>query len=152
MRRSHSSSVGSVFIPSAISSLPSGLYLDHAVLRCLPFAWPPLSDRNPLDDVAGDGFVPTVVEVGGAGVGVAGEALDVFERHALGEQVGDDGDAEGVRRELGGQGSVAEAALHHAGDVVGGEGTGGGEAGGEGLLQVAAAQLGGRAGPRGFRR
>ena len=51
--------------------------------------------------------MPTVVEAGGAGGGVAGEVLDFFEQHTLGEQVGDDGDAEGVRRELGGQGSVA---------------------------------------------
>ena len=40
-----------------------------------------------------------VVEAGGAGVGVAGEALHFIERDALGEQVGDDGDPERVRRE-----------------------------------------------------
>ena len=52
------------------------------------------------------GAAASIVEAGSAGVGVAGEALDVFERHALGEQVGDDGAAERVRRELGGQGSI----------------------------------------------
>lgn len=51
-----------------------------------------LLDRNPLDDVAGDAFVFTVVEAGGAGFGVAGEELDVLDRHALSEQVGDEGD------------------------------------------------------------
>ena len=50
------------------------------------------------------GAAASIVEAGSAGVGVAGEALDVFERHALGEQVGDDGAAERVRRELGGAG------------------------------------------------
>lgn len=49
---------------------------------------------------------------------MAGEVLHVFERHALFEQVGDDGDAEQVRRETRGQGSVRQAALHHAADVV----------------------------------
>lgn len=61
---------------------------------------------------------PTIVEARGARGGVAGEVLHVFERHALFEQVGDDGDAEQVRRETRGQGSVRQAALHHAADVV----------------------------------
>lgn len=88
-----------------------------------------LSDRYPLHNLTGDLLVPPVVELGGTGVSVAGEALDVFKRDALCEQVGDDGDAEGVRREFTGQGSVAEVAFHHAGDIVGAEGlfAGGGE-------------------------
>ena len=61
--------------------------------------WISLSDRDALDDIAGDLFVSPVVEAGGAGVGVAGEALHFIERDALGEQVGDDGDPERVRRE-----------------------------------------------------
>jgi hypothetical protein len=46
-----------------------------------------------------------------------GQALDVFEGHALFQEVGDGGDAEGVRREAHGQGSVLEPALDHAADV-----------------------------------
>ena len=41
------------------------------------------SNRDPLDDVAGDFFIAAVVEAGGTRVGVAGQALDVFEGHAL---------------------------------------------------------------------
>ena len=48
--------------------------------------------------------------------------MHVLERHALGEEVGDDGDAERVGRKRRRQGSVLEAAIHHAADVVGVEG------------------------------
>lgn len=47
-----------------------------------------------------------------------GQVLHLFEGHALLEQVGDDGDAERVRLKPRGQGSVLQAALHHAADVV----------------------------------
>ena len=53
-------------------------------------------NRDPLDDVAGNLFVAAVVESRGARVGVAGQALDVFEGGALLEKVGDGGDAEGM--------------------------------------------------------
>ena len=76
------------------------------------------SNRNPLHNIPRDLALPAVVEAGGARVGVAGEALDLFERDALFEQVGDDGDAEGVRRKALGQPSVNQAPLHHAADVV----------------------------------
>ena len=58
------------------------------------------SNPNPLHDVAGDFLLSTVVKAGGARVGVAGQALDVFEGNALFEQVGG-GESEGVgkRRE-----------------------------------------------------
>ena len=49
-----------------------------------------LSDRDALDDIAGDLFVPAVVEPGGARGGVAGKELHVFERHSL-DQLPDGG-------------------------------------------------------------
>ena len=51
----------------------------------------PQSNRNTLDDVAGDFPVAPVVEARGPRIGMAGEALHVFEGHALFEQVGDCG-------------------------------------------------------------
>ena len=57
------------------------------------------SDRDPLDEVAGDAPATTVVDLGGAGVGVPGQVLDVFERHVLAEQVRDYQDAKRVGRE-----------------------------------------------------
>ena len=53
-------------------------------------------DRDPLDDVSGDSFLATVVEAGGARIGMAGEVLNVFQRDALGKHVSDRRDAEGV--------------------------------------------------------
>jgi len=41
------------------------------------------SNRNPLDDVAGDFPVAPVVEAGCPRVGVAGEPLYVVEKHTL---------------------------------------------------------------------
>lgn len=55
-------------------------------------------NRHPFDDVSGDSPLATVVEASCAGVGVAGEALDVFQRNPLGEQIGDRRDAEGMGR------------------------------------------------------
>ena len=43
------------------------------------------SDRDPLDEVAGDAPPAPVVDLGGAGVGVPGQVLDVLERHVLAE-------------------------------------------------------------------
>jgi hypothetical protein len=47
------------------------------------------SNGDPLDHVAGDLLLATVVKACGAGVGVAGQVLHLVERHALLEQVGD---------------------------------------------------------------
>jgi hypothetical protein len=41
------------------------------------------SNRNAFYDIAGDLLVAAVVEPGSARVGVAGQALNVFERDAL---------------------------------------------------------------------
>ncbi len=49
---------------------------------------------------------------------MAGQALHVFERDALFEQIRDGGDAEGMRREASGQTGRSEPPLHHAADVV----------------------------------
>ena len=57
----------------------------------------PGSNRNPLDDVAGDLFLAAVVEASGAGIGVASQALHVFEGDALFQKVGDGCYPEGVR-------------------------------------------------------
>ena len=59
---------------------------------------------------------PPVIEPGGARVGVA------CERHALAEQVGDDGGAEGVGRTRRGREPSLRRPLHHVADVVGVEG------------------------------
>ena len=55
------------------------------------------SHGNPLHDIPADFFLPSIIEAGGAGVGMTGQVLYVFARHVLFEQVGDRGDAEGVR-------------------------------------------------------
>lgn len=55
---------------------------------------------NPFDDVASDLAGTAVVETGGSWVGVTCQVLDRFEGDGLGEQVGDDGDSEGVGREV----------------------------------------------------
>src|SRR5262245_8367271 len=48
-----------------------------------------LSNRNPLDDVPRHLLLPAVIELGRAGVGVAGEILDLVAFGAVFEQVGD---------------------------------------------------------------
>ena len=49
---------------------------------------------------------------------MAGEALQVFEGDALFEQIGDGGNAEGVRREVFRQPGIFEPPVHHAADIV----------------------------------
>ena len=78
-----------------------------------------LSNRNPLHDVAGDLLVAAVVEAGGARVGVAGQALDVFEGQALLQEVGDGCDAEGMRGEARRQASIPQSPFDHLADVAG---------------------------------
>ena len=48
---------------------------------------------------------------------MAGQALRVFERHALFQQVGDGRHPERVRRQVAGQAGVFQPALHHTADV-----------------------------------
>jgi len=79
--------------------------------------FPPSSNRNPLDDVAGDFPVAPVVEAGGPRVRMAGKALHVFEGHALFEQIGDRGHPERMRREVRRQASVPETPLHQPAHV-----------------------------------
>ena len=73
-------------------------------------AHPYLSHGNPLHNIAGDA-PPPVIDLGGSGVGVAGQVLHVLKRHVLGEQVGDDQDAEAVRAEDRGQPGILESPL-----------------------------------------
>jgi hypothetical protein len=55
-------------------------------------------NRNPLDNIARYLFLPPVVKPRRSRTGVAGQILHVIERHALRQQVGNRGDAEGMRR------------------------------------------------------
>jgi len=57
---------------------------------------PSASHGNPLHNIPRDLALAPVVEAGGARIGVPGQALHVFERDALLQQVGDGGDAEGM--------------------------------------------------------
>ena len=56
---------------------------------------------------------------------MAGQVLHVLERHVLGEQVGDDQDAEAVGAEDGGQPGILEPPLEHEAHGVGRQGPGG---------------------------
>ena len=75
-------------------------------------------NRDPLDYVSCDPAVAPIIEAGGSGVGVAGDALHVFEGDALLEQIRNGGHTEGVGRELVGEPGVFQAALHHAANIV----------------------------------
>ena len=57
------------------------------------------SDEGPLGVVAGNASPTPGVDLRGARMGMAGQVLDVLERHVLGQQVRDHQDAERVRRE-----------------------------------------------------
>lgn len=75
------------------------------------------SNRYPLDDVPGDLLLPPVIEARGAGIGVAGQALDVLEGDALLQEIGDRRNAERMRRQARGQAGVPGAPLNHLADV-----------------------------------
>jgi hypothetical protein len=70
--------------------------------------------RNPLQNIPSDLFPRPVIKADGSGVGTSGELLNVFARDALFEQIGDGGNAEGMRREEQGHVEVLEPSLHHA--------------------------------------
>ena len=53
-------------------------------------------NRNPFHNIPADFPLPPVIEPGGARIGMPGEALDVFERDVLLQQVGDGVMAEDV--------------------------------------------------------
>ena len=75
-----------------------------------PFA---ISNRNPLDDIARHAPAPAIVNLGGPGVGMAGEVLHVFQRHVLIEQIGHNRDPEAVRGKQVRQARILEPALEH---------------------------------------
>ena len=77
------------------------LLTDSLWFNCSPLIVVPtrVSHGDPLDQIAGDAPATPVVDLGGAGVGVAGQVLDILKRHVLAEQVRDHQDAEGVGRE-----------------------------------------------------
>lgn len=55
------------------------------------------SNGDPLDDVASDSTMPTVVESGRSRVGMASQHLDVFQRHALTQEIRYGGNPKGMR-------------------------------------------------------
>ena len=55
------------------------------------------SNGGPLDDVAADAPPAPAVDLRGAGMGVAGQVLDVLKRHVLVHEVRDCQDTERVR-------------------------------------------------------
>jgi len=59
-----------------------------------------------------------IVKARGARVGVAGQALHVFECHALLQQVSYGGHPERVRREVRGQLGILQPTLDHLADIV----------------------------------
>jgi hypothetical protein len=65
------------------------------------------SDRNPLDRIPGDLFLPTVVKSGCSGIGVSQQILHVLQRNSVEQEIGCSRHTERVRRELAGKPSVA---------------------------------------------
>src|SRR5437879_12867537 len=74
-------------------------------------------NRDPLDDIPHNLLLPAVVGARGARIDVAGQALHVFQRHALFEQIVDSGDPELMRRQANGQAGVLEPTFDHPADV-----------------------------------
>ena len=60
-------------------------------------------EGDALDDAAGDAPPAPVVELGGGGVGVPDQVLDLFDGDVLREQGSHDHDAEGMRRQVVGE-------------------------------------------------
>jgi hypothetical protein len=87
------------------------------------------SNGNALDNVAGDLFLPTIVEHGRATIAVPGQILDGLQGYALGKQVSNGGYPETMGRQVSGQASVLEPALDHAADIDSGDGVAGEPAG-----------------------
>jgi len=81
------------------------------------------SHGNPLHNIPRNPLPPPVIDLGGLGVGVAGQILHVLKRHVLREQVGDDQDAEAVRAEDRGQPGILQSSLEQAAHVIGRQGT-----------------------------
>ena len=77
------------------------------------------SHGDTLDDIPGNAFLSSIVELGGLGVGVAGQVLDVLEGHVLGKQVGHDEDAEAVGAKDIGQAGIFEPSFEHTAHGVG---------------------------------
>ena len=76
------------------------------------------SERDPIDDGAGDAPLAPVVELGGGRMRVSDQVLDLFDGHVLAEQIRDHHDAEAVRGERLGETRGAQAPLEqlaHAG-------------------------------------
>lgn len=80
-----------------------------------------ISEGDALDDAAVDPPATPVVELGGGGVGVPDQVLDLLDGDVLVEQGGDDHDAKRVRRQVGGEAGGGEAALEHGPDGVAGD-------------------------------
>ena len=79
------------------------------------------SEGDALDDAAVDAPAPAVIELGGGGVGVPDQVLDLLDGDVLVEQGGDDHDAKRVRRQVGGEAGRGEPAFEHGPDGVAGD-------------------------------
>ena len=86
---------------------------------------PACSHGDTLDDIPGNAFLSSIVELGGLGVGVTGQVLDVLEGHVLGEQVGHDEDAKAVGAKDIGQPGIFEPSFKHTAHGVRRQGPGG---------------------------
>jgi hypothetical protein len=71
----------------------------------------------PLDDVARNLASPPVVDPGRAGVGMASEILNVFERDILFQEIGHGCHSKRVRREVTRQARCFQMPFHHPADV-----------------------------------
>ena len=60
-------------------------------------------EGDALDDAPVDPASPPIVELGGGRVGVTDQVLDLLDGDVLGQQSGDDHDAEGMRRQVVGE-------------------------------------------------
>ena len=74
-------------------------------------------NRNPLDDIAADVPLPSVIKFCHTAVTVAQKMLDVFQRRAMQEQVGRRAGAKGMRRRGTFDASRFKSPLDHAADV-----------------------------------
>ena len=73
-------------------------------------------EGDAFDDAAVDPTPAPVVELGGGRVRVADQLLDLFDGDVLAQQGGHDHDAEGMRRQAGGQLGGLEPPFEHGPD------------------------------------